>query len=87
MSPSFSIVEKGYFGAPSHHLPSEIPGLIPTQERNMREKNSRVKIGFNQQSLFTKPTKRAKAATEDSFSLSHLLTKHKKPFTNNEYLK
>uniref|UniRef100_A0A8C1R9U2 HAT C-terminal dimerisation domain-containing protein n=1 Tax=Cyprinus carpio TaxID=7962 RepID=A0A8C1R9U2_CYPCA len=40
-----------------------------------------------QQSLFTKPTAKSKAATEASFRVSHLLAKHKKPFTNGELYK
>ena len=32
-----------------------------------------------QQSLFTRPTKKASAATEASFKVAHILTKHKKP--------
>ncbi|XP_039513051.1 general transcription factor II-I repeat domain-containing protein 2A-like [Pimephales promelas] len=40
-----------------------------------------------QQSLFTKPAVRHKAATEASFRVSHLLAKHKKPFTDGELIK
>uniref|UniRef100_A0A8C1NJA8 Uncharacterized protein n=1 Tax=Cyprinus carpio TaxID=7962 RepID=A0A8C1NJA8_CYPCA len=40
-----------------------------------------------QQSLFTKPTAKSKAATEASFRVSHLLAKHKKPFTDGELYK
>ncbi|KAL2097960.1 hypothetical protein ACEWY4_007167 [Coilia grayii] len=40
-----------------------------------------------QQSVFTKPTSQNKAATEASFRVSHLLVKHKKPFTDGELYK
>lgn len=40
-----------------------------------------------QQSLFTKPTKKANASTEASFKVAHVLTKHKKPFTNGGIVK
>lgn len=58
---------------------SKIHRLIPIQQLKMTLKA--------QQSLFTKPTKRAKAATEASFSVNYLLTKHKSPFTDGEFLK
>ena len=40
-----------------------------------------------QQSLFTKPTTQNKAATEASLRISHLLAKHKKPFTDGDLIK
>ena len=40
-----------------------------------------------QQDLFTKPTKKANAATEASFKVAHILTKHKKPFTDGGIVK
>ena len=40
-----------------------------------------------QQSLFTKPASQNKAATEASFRVSHLLAKHKKPFTDGDLFK
>lgn len=40
-----------------------------------------------QQDLFTKPTKKVNAATEASFKVAHILTKHKKPFTDGGIVK
>ena len=40
-----------------------------------------------QQSLFSKPTSQSKAATEASFRISHILAKHKRPFTDGDLFK
>lgn len=40
-----------------------------------------------QQFFFTKPSTQHKAATEASFRVSHILAKHKKPFTDGELFK
>ena len=40
-----------------------------------------------QQCVLSKPTTLNKAATEASFRVSHLLAKHKKPFTDGEIVK
>jgi len=37
-----------------------------------------------QQSLFTKPAKKANSATEASFKVVHISMKRKKPFTDGE---
>ena len=52
------------------------------------EKVKELKTTLKRQlSLFTKPVKKANAATEASFKMVHILTKHKKPFTNGRIVK
>ena len=52
--------------------------------RKIEELKSGLKA---QQSLFTKPATQNKAATEASLRISHLLAKHKKPFTDGDLIK
>uniref|UniRef100_A0AAV2MK93 Uncharacterized protein n=1 Tax=Knipowitschia caucasica TaxID=637954 RepID=A0AAV2MK93_KNICA len=53
-----------------------------------KEKIKELKSALQrQQCLFTKPTKKANAATEASFKVAHILAKHKKPFTDGAVVK
>ena len=61
---------------------------FPTGTHLREEKVKELKTALQrQQSLFTKPTKRANAATEASFKVAHILAKHKKPFTDGVLVK
>ena len=60
------------------------PPKSAIRARKIQELKSGLKA---QQSLFTKPATQNKAATEASLRISHLLAKHKKPFTDGELIK
>ncbi|KAK0131923.1 General transcription factor II-I repeat domain-containing protein 2B [Merluccius polli] len=60
------------------------PPKSAIRAKRVLELKSGLKV---QQSLFVKPVNRLKAATEASFRVSHLLAKHKKPFTDGELMK
>ncbi|KAK7901476.1 hypothetical protein WMY93_018245 [Mugilogobius chulae] len=69
-------------------LHGNFPRDFPTGSALRREKVKELKLALQrQQSLFTKPTKRGNAATEASFKVAHLLTKHKKAFTDGAVVK
>lgn len=61
---------------------------FPKGSNLQKEKIKELKATLQrQQSLFTKPTKKANAATEASFKMAHILTKHKKPLTDGGIVK
>ena len=60
------------------------PPKIAIRAKKVQELKVELKA---QQSLFSKPTSQSKAATEASFRISHLLAKHKKPFTDGDLFK
>ena len=61
---------------------------FPAKSAIRARKVAELKAGLKaQQSLFTKPAAQNKAATEASFRVSHLLSKHKKPFTDGDLFK
>ncbi|KAL7397457.1 hypothetical protein ABVT39_022401 [Epinephelus coioides] len=60
----------------------------PPKSTIRARKVDELKSGLKaQQSLFTKPASQNKAAAEASFRVSHLLAKHKKPFTDGDLVK
>ena len=61
--------------------------LPPQRAQSMQVKIEKLKSGLKaQQSVFTKPAAQNKA-TEAPLRISHLLAKHKKPFTDGDLIK
>lgn len=73
-----------------HHATThaKFKDLYPLNSALRSKRIDELKRGLKaQQSLFIAPTAKGKAATETSFRVSHILAKHKKPFTDGELIK
>ncbi|KAF7650099.1 hypothetical protein LDENG_00131240 [Lucifuga dentata] len=63
---------------------TDFPPKSELRKRKVRELKSQL---IGQQSFFTQPNSKAKAATEASFRVSHSIIKHKKSFQDGEMIK
>ncbi|CAK6965166.1 general transcription factor II-I repeat domain-containing protein 2A-like [Scomber scombrus] len=64
--------------------PTDFPAKTPLRSRKVRELKSEIAA---QQSVFTRPNTKGKAATTASYRVSHVLAKHKKSFKDGEVVK
>lgn len=88
MPPNSSAEGKRKPGAAPQQQPPEIQGPLPTKKCYRAKKVEELKSALRaQQSLFVEPAVQHQAATEASYRISHLLAKHKKPFTDGELMK
>lgn len=85
---SISIPKKGnierHYCTVHRSYDNDFPPKTELRKRKVRELKSQL---VGQQSLFTKPNSKAKAATEASFRVSHSIIKHKKSFQDGEVMK
>lgn len=73
-----------HFTSVHSNFSKDFPAGTNLRQEKVRERKSSLQ---RQQALFTKPTKRANAATEASFKVAYILAKHKKPFTDGAIVK
>lgn len=85
---SIAIPKKGnverHFRTLHKNYDSDFPAKSELRKTKVRELKSQL---IGQQSLFTKPNSKAKAATEASFRVSHTIIKHKKSFQDGQMVK
>lgn len=81
-----SVNKRCNFERPFTQVHSNFAQDLSTKLRmeNVNELKTTLK---RQQSLFAKPEKKPNSVTEASFKVAHILTKHKKPFTDGGMMK
>ncbi|CAK6982894.1 zinc finger BED domain-containing protein 5-like isoform X1, partial [Scomber scombrus] len=85
---SVAIPKKGnlerHFKTVHKSYETDFPAKTPLRSRKVRELKSELAA---QQSVFTRPNTKGKAATTASYRVSHVLAKHKKSFKDGEVVK
>ena len=85
---SVSVCKRGYVERNHTQVHSNFARDFPAGSTQRTEKVNQLKATLKKpQCLFIGPSKKANTATEASFKVAHILTKHKKPYTDGGMVK
>ena len=85
---SVSVGKRGYVERNHTQVHSNFARDFPAGSTQRTEKVNQLKATLKKLKwLFIGPTKKANTATEASFKVAHILTKHKKPYTDGGMMK